>query len=67
VVTFDEDDNGPGNHIPTLLYGAHVKPGSSSGAAYTHYDVLRTLEDLAGLTAHAGHAAQAGDIAGVWD
>ncbi|MEY9944152.1 alkaline phosphatase family protein [Kitasatospora sp. GAS1066B] len=67
VVTFDEDDNGPTNQIPTLLYGQHVTPGSTAGARYTHLDLLRTLEDLAGLTSHAGGAATAGDITGIWN
>ncbi|MEU6014839.1 alkaline phosphatase family protein [Streptomyces sp. NPDC047515] len=67
VVTFDEDDKPSGNHIPTVLYGAHVTPGSSSGATYDHYDVLRTLEDLAGLTTHAGNAASASDITSIWE
>ncbi|MGF1428917.1 alkaline phosphatase family protein [Kitasatospora sp. LaBMicrA B282] len=66
VVTFDEDDNGPANLIPTLLYGQPVRPGSSSATAYTHYSLLRTLEDLAGLPGHAGAAGAAEDIAGIW-
>ncbi|MFE7312442.1 alkaline phosphatase family protein [Streptomyces sp. NPDC057555] len=67
AVTFDEDDNRSGNRIPTLFYGAHVAPGSSSGTTYNHYNVLRTLEDLAGLTVHAGNAATATDITGIWN
>ncbi|MFJ5228600.1 alkaline phosphatase family protein [Kitasatospora sp. NPDC088391] len=67
VVTYDEDDKQSGNHIPTLLYGQPVKPGSTATASYNHYSVLRTLEDLAGLTAHAGQAAKATDITGVWN
>jgi hypothetical protein len=35
--------------------------------AYDHYDTLRTLEDLAGLTTHAGAAAGASDITGIWN
>lgn len=66
VVTFDEDDSLSGNRIPTLLYGQPVAPGSSTATAYTHYDLLRTLEDLAGTTAHAGQAATASDITGIW-
>ena len=27
IVTFDEDDNGAENHIPTIIYGARVRPG----------------------------------------
>ncbi|MFI6445271.1 alkaline phosphatase family protein [Kitasatospora sp. NPDC050543] len=67
VVTFDEDNRLSGNRIPTVLYGEHVTPGSSSATTYNHYNVLRTLEDLAGLTAHAGNAASAADITGIWN
>ncbi|MEV7216839.1 alkaline phosphatase family protein [Kitasatospora cineracea] len=67
VVTFDEDNSLSGNRIPTLVYGQHVTPGSSSATTYNHYNVLRTLEDLAGLTAHAGNAASAADITGIWN
>ncbi|MFF4951472.1 alkaline phosphatase family protein [Streptomyces chattanoogensis] len=67
VVTFDEDNKLSGNRIPTVLYGAHVAPGSSSSTTYNHYNVLRTLEDLAGLTTHAGNAATASDITGIWN
>ncbi|MEV6162422.1 alkaline phosphatase family protein [Streptomyces sp. NPDC052052] len=66
VLTFDEDDGRSGNHIPTVLYGEHVAPGSSSGVPCNHYTLLRTLEDLAGLRTHAGHAASASDITGIW-
>ncbi|MFF4289695.1 alkaline phosphatase family protein [Streptomyces sp. NPDC001633] len=67
LVTFDEDDRAHNNHVATVLYGAHVTPGSSSSATYNHYNVLRTVEDLAGLTTHAGNAASASDITGIWN
>ncbi|OKJ06665.1 alkaline phosphatase family protein [Kitasatospora sp. CB01950] len=67
VVTFDEDNSLSGNRIPTLVYGQHVIPGSSSSTTYNHYNVLRTLEDLAGLSTHAGNAAGASDITGIWN
>lgn len=67
AVTFDEDNKLSGNRIPTVLYGQHVTPGSSSSTTYNHYNVLRTVEDLAGLTTHAGNAASASDITGVWN
>ncbi|MEU1409430.1 alkaline phosphatase family protein [Streptomyces sp. NPDC005728] len=67
AVTFDEDNKLSGNRIPTVLYGQHVAPGSSSSTTYNHYNVLRTVEDLAGLTTHAGNAASASDIAGIWN
>ncbi|MFJ8195918.1 alkaline phosphatase family protein [Streptomyces sp. NPDC096152] len=66
VVTFDEDNRLSGNRIPTVLYGQPVTPGSSSSTTYNHYDLLRTLEDTQGLAAHAGNAASAQDITGIW-
>ncbi|MFH9941285.1 alkaline phosphatase family protein [Streptomyces murinus] len=66
VITFDEDDSQSGNRIPTLLYGQSVVAGSSSSVTYNHYDVLRTLEDSQGLSTHAGNAASAKDISGIW-
>ena len=60
IVTWDEDDNSADNHIPTLMVGAHVKPGTYA-ETIDHYSVLRTLEDLYGL-AHAGASAQATPI-----
>ncbi|MFJ4849688.1 MULTISPECIES: alkaline phosphatase family protein [unclassified Streptomyces] len=66
VVTFDEDNRLAGNRIPTVLYGQLVTPGSTSATTYNHYNMLRTLEDLAGLTTHAGNAASASDITGIW-
>jgi len=67
VVTFDEDNRLSGNRIPTVFYGEHVVAGSSTATTYNHYNVLRTIEDMAGLTAHAGNAATASDITGIWN
>jgi phospholipase C len=65
VVTFDEDNSLSGNKIATVFYGQPVKAGGSSATKYTHYNVLRTLEDMYG-TSHAGNAASAADITGIW-
>ncbi|MFF7351127.1 alkaline phosphatase family protein [Streptomyces filipinensis] len=66
VITFDEDNRLSGNRIPTVLYGQPVAAGSSSSTTYDHYDLLRTLEGSQGLTSHAGNAASAQDITGIW-
>ncbi|MER6628990.1 alkaline phosphatase family protein [Streptomyces sp. NPDC000987] len=66
VVTFDEDNRLSGNRIPTVLYGQPVAAGSSTSTTYNHYDLLRTLEDSQGLSSHAGNAASAKDITGIW-
>lgn len=66
VVTFDEDDSSSSNRIATVLYGQSVTAGSSSATTYNHYNVLRTIEDMYG-TSHAGNAASASDITGIWN
>jgi phosphatidylinositol-3-phosphatase len=63
VITFDEGSTNRGccgglaggGHIPTLVLGPTVLPGATGTAAYTHYSVLRTIEDALGLP-HVGHA-----------
>jgi hypothetical protein len=67
VITFDEDNSLSGNKIPTVFYGQPVKAGSSNGTNVNHYNLLRTLEDLAGTSSHAGQAASASDITGIWN
>lgn len=64
VVTFDEDEGTGVNHIPTIFYGAHIKPGSYA-ERIDHYSVLRTFEDAYGLPA-LGNAANAAPITDIW-
>ena len=63
IVTWDEgyDD---ANSTPTFFYGPMVRAGRSA-ERIDHYRVLRTVEDMYGLTP-SGHAAQARPIANVW-
>lgn len=65
VVTWDEDDNAPGNRVATILVGADVAPGSSSATEYDHYSLLRTIEDawsLEPLTANDTAAVAMADL-----
>jgi phosphatidylinositol-3-phosphatase len=64
VVTFDEDDDRPQNHIPTFLVGPMVRPGDVGGRA-DHYTLLRTIEDMYGLPA-LGEAAHTAPLTGFW-
>jgi arylsulfatase A-like enzyme len=64
VLTFDEDDNGPANQIPTIITGAGVTTGDYS-ENISHYNVLRTIEDAYGLP-HAGQSASATPITDIW-
>jgi acid phosphatase len=64
IVTWDEDDNGANNQIPTMVYGAHVRPGSYA-EPISHYNVLSTIEEMYGLP-KTGLAANAPAIADIW-
>ena len=64
VVTWDEDDNGENNQIPTIFYGANVKTGAY-GEPVTHYNVLSTLEQMYGLNT-TGNAATVPAITDIW-
>jgi hypothetical protein len=64
IVTWDEDDNGSRNQIPTVFYGAHVQPGTYN-EQISHYNVLSTLEQMYGLP-KTGNAAAAPAITSIW-
>ncbi|MGW9078853.1 alkaline phosphatase family protein [Streptomyces kronopolitis] len=65
MVTWDEDNYFGSNRIATVFHGAHLTRGSLSGD-YNHYSLLRTFEDMYG-TGHAGNAATATPVTGVFD
>ncbi|BAX91283.1 acid phosphatase [Mycobacterium shigaense] len=67
IVTWDEDDGSGAqgrNQIPTIVYGAHVQPGTYI-EQINHYSVLSTLEQMYGLP-KTGNAANAAPIATIW-
>jgi phosphatidylinositol-3-phosphatase len=62
VITFDESENKTepgGGHIPTIVITNHGPRNKSDNTAYTHYSLLRTIEDALGLQPYLGHAAEA--------
>lgn len=71
VVTFDESGGNPDNRIYTLLLGDMVKPANQQdpatlGKHYTHYSVLRTIEDNFGLVPLTANDREAQPISGIW-
>lgn len=64
ILTWDEDDNTPRNQIPTVFYGAGVKPGVYD-RPISHYNVLSTIEEMYGLS-KIGLAARAPAITDIW-
>lgn len=64
IVTWDENDDSAGNHIPTIFFGPMVQFGKYT-EAINHFNVLRTVEDLYGLP-HAGASATAAPITDIF-
>ena len=64
IVTWDEDNKKENNRIVTLFVGPMVQVGRYE-QRITHYNVLRTIEDLYGLP-HAGASADAAPIIQIW-
>jgi phosphatidylinositol-3-phosphatase len=64
IITWDEDDSGGNNQIPTIFYGQMVVPGQY-GETIDHYSVLRTLEDMFALP-HDANSATATSITDIW-
>ena len=64
IVTWDEDNGKENNRIATLFIGPMVQAGHY-GQRITHYNVLRTIEELYGLS-HSGASANAPPITHIW-
>ncbi len=65
ILTFDEDDYGADNCIPTIFYGARVRPGRYA-EHISHYNVLSTLLAMYDVAPFA-EAAAAPPISAIWD
>ena len=55
-VTPGSASNGGGGHIPTLVITNHGPRGLADATPFSHYSLLRTLEDAFGLHDHLRHA-----------
>ena len=64
IVTWDEDNKKENNRIATLFVGPMVQAGRYD-QRITHENVLRTIEDLYGLS-HAGASADTAPITQIW-
>lgn len=71
VLTFDESGGNEDNRIYTVLLGDMVKDASQLDASvlgrrYTHYSVLRTIEENFGLAPLTSNDREAEPITGIW-
>ncbi len=64
ILTFDEDNYGPDNHILTIFTGQMVLAGVYS-EMIDHYSILRTIEEMHGLP-YACNASTANTISDCW-
>jgi hypothetical protein len=55
-VVWDEDDGSATNHIPLIVVASSTRPGTQSGTLFDHYALLKTAEQLLGITTFLGHA-----------
>lgn len=73
VVTFDENDTlwnlygrDDNNKVFAVLLGDDVRGNHKEPAIYTHYDLLRTIEQIFGIKPMASGDRNARVIAGIW-
>src|SRR5262249_12989014 len=69
-VTFDEGEKGgsdrcttnttdAGCHVPILVVSPSTPPGTRSATLFNHYSLLRTTEEMLGITTYLGWAGRA--------
>ena len=61
-LTWDEDDGSATNHVATIVLSAYTPRGTRAGTSFSHYSLLRTTEELLGVTSFLGGAATANDM-----
>jgi acid phosphatase len=66
-VVFDEgtSSQGGGGHVPALVLGPRVRPGSETSTPLDHYGLLRTIESAWHLPL-LGRSGSAKPITGIW-
>jgi phospholipase C len=58
-LTYDEDDGSSSNRVVTIVVSPSTPAGTTSGTAFTHYSLLRTTEEMLGISSYLGNAAAA--------
>ncbi len=61
-ITWDEDDDLSGNHIPTLVIAPSVAPGTKVASRLDHYAMLRATQEMLNLAPLLGNAVTAADL-----
>lgn len=61
VLTWDEA-TARDSKVPFIVVSPYVKPGAQIGTRYDHYALLRTTENMLGISTYLGKAATAGNF-----
>jgi hypothetical protein len=72
-VTFDEGEKGntercarntsdPGCHIPIVVVSPSTPPGTRSAILFNHYSLLRTTEEMLGVSTYLGRAGKSASM-----
>jgi phosphatidylinositol-3-phosphatase len=59
-VSWDEDDGSVSNHIPLIVVNPSTPAGTRSATLLDHYALLKTTEQLLGITTFLGHGGEPG-------
>ena len=60
ILTWDEDDNSQSNLVLTIFAGSGAQTGGvTSSVSYTHFSMLRTIENIFGLPTQTSNDAAA--------
>ena len=59
-LTWDEDDFTTVNQVATIVITPTTAAGTRSGSAFNPYSLLKTTEQMLGLSTFIGHANDAG-------
>lgn len=59
VLTWDEDDGSQGNQVLTVFAGSAARSSTVSTVRYDHFDLLRTIEDLLGVSTQTSNDSSA--------
>jgi hypothetical protein len=65
-ITWDEDDLHSDQHIATIVISPSTPMHTRSSASFDHYSMLRTTEEMLGLSTLLGGAATAPSMRGVF-
>jgi Phosphoesterase family len=59
-LTWDEDDGSASNRVPLVVVSPSTRPGTRSATFFDHYSLLKTTEQLLGITTFLGRAGDPG-------